>query len=205
MTQANLKPCCACKQVLPFELFSFKNKATGRRQSRCILCQREYGRQHYESNKDYYIDKASLSRQAIDARNRAFVAELLKDERCACCEAREDLHYVLQGAQGQPVHQAVHCGLSVQRVKEAVARSRVFCGSCMARHSTTVLLREWGQLSQVERVRKQVLRAMGVLPTQDKGRFKRYRAADPLATPPPIQAGARALSCGTVAQPGTTA
>lgn len=172
------KTCSCCKQELPVADFAFKNKAKGTLQSRCKVCQRAYGKQHYEQKKDYYIDKASLSRQTVDARNRAHVKASLEGKHCSCCASTEELTYALpEGETGQPVHQAVHCGLSLESVEQAIARSKVVCRSCLQARHTKALVQKWGRLSSTERSHLKAQRAQGLAPTPDPGRFKNYRRA----------------------------
>lgn len=172
------KTCSCCKQDLPVENFAFKNVAKGTLQSRCKVCQRAYGKQHYAENKEYYIDKASLNRQTVDARNRAYVEDSLKGKQCSCCASAEDLTYALpEGEQGQPVHQAVHCGLSLQSVDQAIARSEVVCRTCLQDRHAKALTEKWGRLSSAERQALQKKRAQGLLPIPEPGRFKNYRRA----------------------------
>lgn len=172
------KMCSCCKQELPRDSFAFKNVAKGTLQSRCKQCQREYGKSHYHKNKEYYIDKASLNRQTVDARNRAYVEGSLKGKQCSCCASTEDLTYALPpGAVGQPVHQAVHCGLSLQSVEQAIARSEVVCRTCLQNRHAKALMSKWGRLSSAQRQALQQQRAQGRVPIPDPGRFKDYRRA----------------------------
>ncbi|MDQ3062765.1 MAG: hypothetical protein M3R14_07865 [Acidobacteriota bacterium] len=72
------KICCRCKSEKPIEEFAKKTKT--RLQSHCNFCQREYLRNHYANNKNYYKNRNKLNEE----KNRQFIIEM-KNKPCADC------------------------------------------------------------------------------------------------------------------------
>lgn len=175
---SQLKLCGACKRMRPLSEFAFKNKATGRLQSRCKDCAREYAKQHYDANRQAYVEKAKANNSAYRERNAALVAQLLEVEACTGCGTTDNLTYYTGGVEeGQPVHMAVHGGLSQETVLAAVARSVVVCRHCLGQHFGKSL-EFWQKLNA--RQRKELREArerQGHVPVP-RDYYKAYRRTD---------------------------
>jgi hypothetical protein len=78
------RPCIKCGRELPAESFSFHNRAKGTRKPTCKDCVSAYSREHYNANRDVYIERAKLSNRATRADRRTFIAEL-KSKPCTDC------------------------------------------------------------------------------------------------------------------------
>jgi hypothetical protein len=76
-----MKTCGKCKLSKNESDFSWKNKSKGTLQSFCKECQKEYRKIHYESNKQYYVDKSAKWRDS--ERVRFFT--WLKKQSCTDC------------------------------------------------------------------------------------------------------------------------
>lgn len=59
----NTKLCTDCREVLPIGQFSKNNQKKDGLNYRCKTCQKIYFKQHYQNNKQYYIDKAAEQNQ----------------------------------------------------------------------------------------------------------------------------------------------
>lgn len=55
----NTKLCTDCRETLPLDQFSKNKQKKDGLNYRCKTCQRTYFKNHYQNNKQYYIDKAS--------------------------------------------------------------------------------------------------------------------------------------------------
>jgi hypothetical protein len=86
--------CVACGATKPIEDYHVKSKATGARHSRCKSCMREYSKQHYEANKQTYIDRARDGKHKSRDRKREVVARL-KTKPCMDCGVAYP-HYVME-------------------------------------------------------------------------------------------------------------
>lgn len=76
-----MKKCSKCEECKPIEGFSYKSKARDIRNSTCKACAREYTRQHYRDNKDYYLKKKIRTKK----RYQKEYYEWLMDQSCVDC------------------------------------------------------------------------------------------------------------------------
>ena len=74
-----MKTCGTCKRELAIECFAKRGKSG--RQSKCKECHAAYRREHYEKNRQKYIDKAAANRK----RYRNEYRDWLKQQSCADC------------------------------------------------------------------------------------------------------------------------
>lgn len=175
---SEFKLCGACKRLLPLGQFGYKNKATGRLQSKCKDCSREYAKQHYLANRDAYVEKAKLNNATYRNRNAELISRLLEEEACCGCGSQQGLGYYTGGVdEGQPVHMAVHGGLSEDAVLAAVARSAVVCKACLGQHFGRSI-EFWQKLSAPERAALRAQRALEGYKTRPHSYFKAYRRTD---------------------------
>jgi hypothetical protein len=82
---AETRRCGGCGEIKPVEEFPFRDRARGRRRTRCKACMREYARAHYRRNKDRYA-KGDWSRKRCARRevNRE-IADYLRSHPCVDC------------------------------------------------------------------------------------------------------------------------
>lgn len=75
--------CPKCKRDILTEA-SFGTKRNGRRQPYCKDCQRRYAKEHYQRNKQKYLNKARIRNVLIRERNNE-VVDRLKNRPCSDC------------------------------------------------------------------------------------------------------------------------
>lgn len=136
--------CNGCHANKPETEFSFKNKATGRRNTKCKPCMRAYAQANYEANKEKRIASANRRNAAVRAQVRADLRALLADVLCFACSMPpaegNDLIVVLPGDEntgGQSLSQVIQRGWAPGRVRalvaEAVANGEVLCRRCLGK------------------------------------------------------------------------
>ena len=59
------KKCYRCHAIKPVEDFAWRRRHKDQRDSFCRPCRSAYGKEHYEANKQRYIDQARVSKEAI--------------------------------------------------------------------------------------------------------------------------------------------
>lgn len=77
--------CTKCKKDKPEDKFNWKDKANGKKQSKCKVCTKEYRKKYYENNKKKALDYSSKSNRIIKERNRQFIWDYLKEHPCIDC------------------------------------------------------------------------------------------------------------------------
>jgi hypothetical protein len=80
-----VKVCTGCQVQKPLAEFAFKNEHTGRRAARCRSCHSSARREHYERNRQKYIDKARAWRDACRKQNREQIVAYLAEHPCIDC------------------------------------------------------------------------------------------------------------------------
>lgn len=77
--------CARCQSEKPVEAFPIKDKARRTRRSYCVPCHSEYGKEHYQKNKPYYLAKNAGARVRQRQSNRDFAYEYLLTHPCVDC------------------------------------------------------------------------------------------------------------------------
>lgn len=77
--------CARCHSEKPVEAFPIKDKARGTRRSYCLPCRSDYGKQHYQANKPYYLAKNVRARVEHRKTNRDIAYEYLVTHPCVDC------------------------------------------------------------------------------------------------------------------------
>ena len=133
------KFCNGCERTLLVDAFSMKNKATGRRHSRCKECQRGYTRTHYVDNRQLYIDRAATRNKTLRKAHQADVDTYLANRTCCCCEQPAARLLRKPGYGGLAVHEVMSAKMNSAALETALLNSDVFCGSCYGEHITSNL------------------------------------------------------------------
>src|SRR5436190_14865712 len=59
------KSCYRCGELKPVDEFAWRRRARDQRDSFCRPCHSAYGREHYEANRERYIDQAAESKRRL--------------------------------------------------------------------------------------------------------------------------------------------
>lgn len=112
------------------EEFSIRSKEKGTRNSRCKQCIREYGKQHYQNNKQTYLETSAAQK----SRNKDWFIQLKKTLSCEHCG--EDHPAVLQFHHTDPsqkdleVSLMISNGSSLSRIQDEISKCVVLCANC---------------------------------------------------------------------------
>ena len=95
--------------------------------------QKLYQKQHYESNKEYYKDKAQLHNKSTRKRNRDFVNRY--KPLCKCVDCGESNPVVLEfdhveGKKLANIADMVHQSYSISAIKDEIRKCEVVCANC---------------------------------------------------------------------------
>ena len=80
-----MKKCSKCFEEKPLDDFHVKRRNKDGRQLHCKDCHKIYSKKHYDSNTEYYVEKAKKRNKVIFAENRALVIEYLRSNPCVDC------------------------------------------------------------------------------------------------------------------------
>lgn len=123
-----VKTCGKCLRYLADDAFA--KHVRDRTQNSCKECRRIYNRAHYAANKQYYIDKAGVRKQAALEVNRAIVLEAFKDG-CVDCKTMDfrvlefdhlsDKEFMIGSKLGY---------IGPDRLRAEIAKCDVVCANC---------------------------------------------------------------------------
>jgi hypothetical protein len=133
-----VRTCARCGLAKPFDEFPIKDKTSGTLRSYCRPCYREYGKEHYRSNLDYYKAKANIARTRDRSGNRAIVDAFLAAHPCIDCGESDpvvpDFDHVDPTLKLEAVGRIQHSG-GRGRLLIDIGKCVVRCGNCHRRRT----------------------------------------------------------------------
>jgi len=120
------KICSRCKVVK--DLSQFGIRKTGKRQSLCVSCNKEYHKEHYRKNKETY-----LTNNKHRAQRRLLWLSNLKNTLCCevCGESRPvclDFHHMDATTKDRNIGSTF--GWSIARLEREIDKCKVLCSNC---------------------------------------------------------------------------
>src|SRR5579859_7571006 len=94
------KTCARCRSTLDVAEFNWRDRARGRLQPYCKECSRQYARDHYARNTQYYVDKANARKGDAWRTLSRQVLQYLRDHPCVDCGETDPV--VLEFDHGDP-------------------------------------------------------------------------------------------------------
>lgn len=133
-----MKQCSKCKELKEEDLFPWKSKTLGKRSSNCKSCQKEYGKTHYNNNKQYYLNKNARITPLLKTRNKNYIIDHLKNNPCIDCgesdiEVLQFDHIEMVGSRGKRIGD--YSKSSLKLLEEEIKRCEVRCGNCHIRRT----------------------------------------------------------------------
>lgn len=129
-----MKKCTRCKQEKPLSDFNFKVKSLGIYHNQCRECTRLWVKNHYNSNREYYLDKTRTRNKAIRLELQAYITEYFLNNHCVDCGER-DIRVLEFDHQGKiskldSVSSLIRARVPLIKVKEEIAKCEVRCANC---------------------------------------------------------------------------
>lgn len=111
------RQCIGCTHVLDLSAFGFKNKATGRRDTRCKACRKVYIHTHYTANKARYHELSSKWRRDNPEQTKAITRRYIESHRED--HARRGREWAAKRKAARPVKPA-RTPLTAQELKDRI-------------------------------------------------------------------------------------
>ena len=86
---ADRRKCYRCGELKPAEEFAWRRRARGQRDSFCRPCRAAYGREHYEANRQRYIDQAAQSKRRLRLERTKYLIVYFETHPCVDCGERD--------------------------------------------------------------------------------------------------------------------
>jgi len=126
-----MKKCTKCLLEKNESEFSTNKQKKDGLNYKCKECQREYFKQHYEKNKQYYIDKAAEQKKQNTEINRKLKTEAKKNGCVTCGEnhpAALDFHHIDKNTKYKSISKmGEHPPTQVQK---EINKCIVLCSNC---------------------------------------------------------------------------
>lgn len=138
----SMKICSTCKQTKIDDEFDFKNKDANIRHARCRPCQKEYGRSHYQKNKEIY--RTRNKRLRLQYREEV---KSLKEKPCADC-GQIFPYYVMdfdhiEGNKVASVSRLMNAR-KIEQTRKEILKCDVVCANCHRERTHRRLLKRMG-------------------------------------------------------------
>ena len=95
--------------------------------------QRRYAAQHYQRNKEKYIERSTRSRKELRKRNQDFIREYKESHQCTDCGIRYhysqmDLDHIKDKQKN--ISRMVNSSQSIKTIMEEMAKCDLVCANC---------------------------------------------------------------------------
>lgn len=128
--------CTRCNEEKNIEEFPLRNQFTHRRQSYCMTCRSEMGKEWYENNKEY--QKANSKKHSTEYRQslRQYALDYLSTHPCVDCGETDPAVLEFDHVHGEKNHEVaviIGRGSSLETLKREIELCEVRCANCHRR------------------------------------------------------------------------
>lgn len=121
-----MKICSKCKQSKDDS--EFYRRPDGRLLSHCKTCQNKYTRNHYENNKDQYLDRNDRKKDDLSY----LVMKYLVEHSCVDCGESDPLVLDFDHVRGEKEKEVTTLRRygSLERIQEEISKCEIRCANC---------------------------------------------------------------------------
>jgi hypothetical protein len=127
----DLRKCSRCRGLKPPAEFAWRRRKRLQRDTFCRACRAAYGREHYEANRDRYIEQARVQKRALQRERTAYLIEYFKGHPCVECGEADPV--VLEFDHLRDKAFAIGPSLSRrswQSILDEIEKCEVVCANC---------------------------------------------------------------------------
>ncbi len=132
-----MKECSKCKKEKPLREFNFKVKSRGLYHVHCKECTRLFVKNHYNSNKEYYLKKARRRNIEVKSQIVNYLREYFLTHPCIDCGESDITVLEFDHTGSEPKFKAVsHLitgGYAFDIIQEEIKKCEVRCANCHRR------------------------------------------------------------------------
>ena len=128
--------CYRCGESKPAEDFAWRRKTRGQRDSFCRPCRSAYGREHYEANRQHYIEQAAKVKRRLMRERTLLLIDYFKSHPCVECGEADPI--VLEFDHLRDKSFTIGQSLLKRRWRDIVAemeKCEVVCANCHRRRT----------------------------------------------------------------------
>ncbi|MFA7192199.1 MAG: hypothetical protein WC089_02800 [Candidatus Paceibacterota bacterium] len=132
-----LKICSKCKEEKTLDQFSFKLKNKGILHKQCKTCTRILIQNHYNTNKEYYINKAVKRNSEVKLVILRYLRDYLLSNPCVDCGEKDitvlEFDHNGKVPKFKAVSSLIRDGVKLDIIKKEVEKCDVRCANCHRR------------------------------------------------------------------------
>jgi hypothetical protein len=135
-TAAERKKCYRCGELKPVNEFAWRRNRKDQRDTFCRPCRSAYGREHYEANRERYIDQAAASKRKLRLVRTKYLIEFFETHPCIDCGETDPV--VLEFDHLRDKTFAIGPQLSTKRwqsILDEIEKCEVVCANCHRRRT----------------------------------------------------------------------
>ena len=134
-----MRKCTKCKKEKQLEEFNFKFKALGKRQGQCRECTRLFVKNHYNSNKAYYLKKARKRNDEIRVTLVNYLREYFLKNPCIDCRESDitvlEFDHTGKVPKFKAVSSMIRSGYPLEKIQKEIKKCEVRCANCHRRRT----------------------------------------------------------------------
>jgi hypothetical protein len=132
-----LSKCYRCGDLKPISDFAWRRKRKGQRESFCRPCRSAYHRQHYEANRQRYIDQARERKDALRLERTKYLIAFFAAHPCTDCGEQDPIVLEFDHLRDKlfDITQAPY--RSWPSILDEVEKCEVVCANCHRRRTAT--------------------------------------------------------------------
>ena|SRR3989344_151305 len=132
-----MRKCSRCKKEKLIEEFNFKIKTLGLRQLQCKECTRLLIKNHYNSNRQYYLLKARKRNKSLRDKINAFLRGYLLKNPCIDCGESDitvlEFDHIGKIPKFKAVSHLLRARSSLEQIQKEINKCEVRCANCHRR------------------------------------------------------------------------
>ena len=130
-----MKICSRCKKEKSTEEFNFKKKSLGIRQKACKECTRLEIKNHYQKNKQYYLEKSRIRNRKQRKIIKEHIYEYLSTHPCVDCGESDPvvLEFDHKSSKLECVSKFIQRNYPLDTIKKEITKCEIRCANCHRR------------------------------------------------------------------------
>lgn len=132
-----MEKCTVCKKEKIIDEFNFKKKSLGLRHQQCKECTRLFVKNHYNSNKGYYLKKAQKRNSKVRLEVYDYLKQYFLKNPCIDCGESDitvlEFDHVGKVPKFKAVSSLMRYGFPLSKIKEEINKCEVRCANCHRR------------------------------------------------------------------------
>ncbi len=129
-----MKQCSKCKGNKPISEFNFKNKEKGTLHVHCKECTRNFVKNHYNKNKEYYLAKTKKRNKYLREQLSSYIKSYLLGHPCIDCGEKDpvvlEFDHTGQIPKFKAISHLIKDRVSLIAIGEEMKKCVVRCANC---------------------------------------------------------------------------